>query len=304
MRSDIALLRVLHCIKHNNARRRNSEFGMMQVKVPLQSYVNQREPGADALVWRFLDIPKFRDLMANEELYFRRADRFKMDPNESVPPDDWIRESLGLRKFVLEDEMKLRAEKGSLAQFRECSYLSCWHLFEGEDPEMWKEFCPYGVAAVTRYELLRETLKDLIDPVHIGLARYGYGRGERYNHFTFMYTKGREFQKEREVRILMSCYDPAAGMNRHYDINNIPHERPLKENRLHKWVADGKRRRIEVKPLVTGLVVSPWANSRVFAEVKFWAKARGLECEPVRSGLRGKTLPSLRQLADLKRKRA
>ena len=59
---------------------------MMRIRVPLQSYVNQREPDADAVVWRFLDIPKFRDLMANEELYFRRADRFKMDPNEGVPP--------------------------------------------------------------------------------------------------------------------------------------------------------------------------------------------------------------------------
>ncbi len=45
-----------------------------------------------------------------------------------------------------------------------------------------------------------------------------------------------------------------------------PQAQPLKENRLHKWVADGKRRRIDIKPLVTGVVVSPWANSRAYKE--------------------------------------
>ena len=36
------------------------------------SYHSQKEPAADALIWRFMDLRKFRDLMASEELYFRR----------------------------------------------------------------------------------------------------------------------------------------------------------------------------------------------------------------------------------------
>lgn len=270
--------------------------------MPLQPYINQREPSPEAAVWRFLDMPKFRDLMANEELYFRRADRFKMDPNEGVPPDDWIQAAMGLRRFVLEDEVRLSAEKGSLLQFREASYVSCWHLFESEDPKMWKEFAPFGVALCTRHALLKQTLDDLIDPVHIGLTRYEYSPGDRYNLMNFIFTKGPQFRREREVRIVMSCWDPAAGLNRHYDEQNFPHERPIRGNRLHKWVADGKRRRVHVKPLITGVIVSPWASSKVLAEVNFWTKARSLECEPVRSRLRGKALPSLRQLADLQRR--
>jgi hypothetical protein len=44
--------------------------------MPVQPYVNQLEPQKDAVIWRFMDMPKFRDLMASEELYFRRADLF------------------------------------------------------------------------------------------------------------------------------------------------------------------------------------------------------------------------------------
>ena len=48
------------------------------------------EPPADTRICRFIDLPKFRDLFANEELYFRRTDLFKeTDPNEALPSDEY-----------------------------------------------------------------------------------------------------------------------------------------------------------------------------------------------------------------------
>lgn len=44
--------------------------------MPLLPYVNRLEPVDDAAIWRYLDLRKFRDLIASEELYFRRADLF------------------------------------------------------------------------------------------------------------------------------------------------------------------------------------------------------------------------------------
>ena len=39
----------------------------------------------DTIICRFMDFPKFRDLFANEELYFRRTDLFKeIDPEEAT----------------------------------------------------------------------------------------------------------------------------------------------------------------------------------------------------------------------------
>ena len=39
-------------------------------------YSNRLEPAENAVIWRYMDLRKFRDLMASEELYFRRADLF------------------------------------------------------------------------------------------------------------------------------------------------------------------------------------------------------------------------------------
>lgn len=38
--------------------------------MPAVGYYSQKEPAADAVIWRFMDLRKFRDLMASEELYF------------------------------------------------------------------------------------------------------------------------------------------------------------------------------------------------------------------------------------------
>jgi hypothetical protein len=52
--------------------------------MPIKPYRNQLEPAKDAELWRFMDLGKFRDLMASEELYFRRADLYP-DQSEGLP---------------------------------------------------------------------------------------------------------------------------------------------------------------------------------------------------------------------------
>lgn len=52
--------------------------------MPLAPYVHQLEPSEDAVIWRFMELYKFRDLMASEELYSRRAGLFP-DKSEGLP---------------------------------------------------------------------------------------------------------------------------------------------------------------------------------------------------------------------------
>jgi hypothetical protein len=70
--------------------------------VPLYSYFDNLEPTAqDAEIWRFMPIQFFEDLVANEELHFTRADGFKQDQEEGIPPEDYLRRVLGIRRHVL-----------------------------------------------------------------------------------------------------------------------------------------------------------------------------------------------------------
>ena len=92
------------------------------------------EPSPDTVICRFLDLRKFRDLFANEELYFRRTDKFKGDdPNEGMPPDDYVRRSCGLTKYDLLDELALNNDQASNRQFSEMRYIQSPAGFRGGD---------------------------------------------------------------------------------------------------------------------------------------------------------------------------
>ena len=128
------------------------------------------EPSPETVICRFLDLRKFRDLFANEELYFRRTDKFKGDdPNEGMPPDDYVRRSCRLTKYDLLDELALNNDQASNRQFSEMRYIQCWQVFEGETLDMWAR---YGCVAVfSRFDLLRSALDSMLDEIQVGLVR-------------------------------------------------------------------------------------------------------------------------------------
>jgi hypothetical protein len=92
--------------------------------MPIIPHDTCTEPPGDTRICRFIDLPKFRDLFANEELYFRRTDLFKeTDPNEALPSDEYARRVLRLERYDLHDELALNndlafARHKLLAAFR------------------------------------------------------------------------------------------------------------------------------------------------------------------------------------------
>ena len=254
--------------------------GALEVKEPLmpvKSYYSQKEPAADAVIWRFMDLRKFRDLMASEELYFRRADLFD-DETEGLPPEQYVHRVLRLDPLDLNDRMELNNHLGSLAQSREMHYITCWYLFDQETLKMWEGYGHDGVAIVSRYDLLKAALDKLIDETHIGLVQYGTAHlTDRFNALEFITTKQAKYEHECEVRAMLTCTDPLAGGNRHIDLNNVPHPRPLPVNPRHAWVPDCKRRRIVLKDLVQEVIISPWAEADNVEEMNLWNSHKGFK---------------------------
>jgi hypothetical protein len=62
-------------------------------------------------------------------------------------------------------------------------------------------------------------------------------------------------------------------------MNNVPSREPRDElNKLHQWVHPCKRRRIDLKPLVTAIRLSPRATPEEFDEVRTWVKNKNFDC--------------------------
>jgi hypothetical protein len=58
-------------------------------------------------------------------------------------------------------------------------------------------------------------------------------------------------RSECEVRAFFNVYDQVAWGNRHIDADDQYHATPLPQYPVNPWVPDGKRRRIDMKSLVT-----------------------------------------------------
>jgi hypothetical protein len=251
-----------------------------------------------------MDLPKFRDLFASEELYFRRVDLFKDDdPWGALPPDDHVRKVLGLSKYDLTDELKLNSDQAFNRQFSENLYLNCWQIFEGETLHMWARYGK-GVAVFSRFELLKIQLNAQLDEILLGTVNYNAAGLSGYNLMQFLFTKRACFEKERELRIVLECLDPVAGMNRHFNLDNFPAREPLPENPLHAWVHPFKRRRIDLKSLVTEVRLSPWATAEEQDEIRLWVKLKKLSCPVNASELTSPFTPSFDELQDPGRAKA
>ena len=240
--------------------------------MPLETYVGQLEPeNQDAVIWRFLNMKKFRDLMTTAELYFCRADRFA-DESEGLPPGNY-KPFPHLNPLDLGDRRQIDDSIGNVAQWREAFYVNCWHLFREETCKMWKQYGEDGLAICYTYRRLKTELDAMNDRAFIGLVRYGSAHMEGWNLFRFITHKRIEYADEQEVRAWLWIIDPHATGNRHVDGNNRIHTRPLTPP--PDPVLDAHRRRVNLQMLITEVVVSPWASAQVLHDVEHLVQERG-----------------------------
>jgi hypothetical protein len=264
--------------------------------MPISDHDKKIEPPDDSEIWRFLKMAHFRDLMANEELYFRRIDCYKTDdPNEGLPTDDYLRRFLKLKQYDLDDELQLNHHQASNRLHSENYYLSCWTLYEADSRlRMWYRYAPYGVAIRSEYGRLKAALAGFLDDVHVGKVRYGNEEMTGYNLLQILFTKGRDYAWENEVRTVVCSYDPVGGQSRNYRETNFPHREPQDDlNPIHPWIHDCKRRRVHLNSLIVGIAVSPWAPDETLNEVKqCWANVRDHKL-PVADELKSPLTPTI-----------
>jgi hypothetical protein len=241
--------------------------------MPVEPFVDDRKPtDPRSSIWRYIEFWKLQDLVQTRQLYFRRSDKLE-DEHEGLPPSEYER-VLNLSRFDLDDIRERDHDIGSLAQFRQSLYVNCWHLDIGETATMWARYGKDGVAIVSRYDLLKQVLHPLRDKVMIGLIRYGTKHMTGWNVIRFITTKREEYSPEREVRAMIWLTDTGDGINRHFDLNNRPHDRPIYDP--PPTLPEGIRRDIDVASLITEVVVSPFAPTGRLEEVRTVLAASGV----------------------------
>ena len=154
----------------------------------------------DTVVWKYLDLSKFLDLLLSQKLFMSRSDKFE-DQYEGTFSEPTFEE---IKKLSKDNREFLEYYKSH----REKVVVSSWHINEYESFAMWQIFTQNseGLAIQSTIGRLQNALKPEKNyKQYIGEVNYIDYKKEYipFNDLFFPFLfKRKSFQYEREVRII------------------------------------------------------------------------------------------------------
>ena len=171
----------------------------------------------NTVVWKYLDLSKFLDLLLSQKLFMSRSDKFE-DQYEGTFSEPTFEE---IKKLSIDNPDFLKYYK----IHREKVAISSWHINEYESFAMWQIFTQNseGLAIQSTIGRLQEALAPEINfNQYIGEVNYIDYKKEHIPFddlfFPFLF-KRKSFQYEGEVRILTDIGDSAVKINEGLKIN-------------------------------------------------------------------------------------
>ena len=170
-------------------------------------------PGDDCVIWRYMDLSKFKSVMKEDAIFFSKADK-QSDEQEREYPEEMLAE--------LEKKWGngVKSDDGATYRFHEwhnqkekpSRLISCWSASPTETQRRWSEY-----TANTESVSIRSTIGRLKSCFHvnkepvvwIGKVRYGEEENRLYqlisksevNPFLYPFFKKKEtFRWENEIR--------------------------------------------------------------------------------------------------------
>ena len=171
----------------------------------------------NTVVWKYLDLSKFLDLLMSEKLFMSRSDKFE-DQYEGTFSEPTFEE---IKKLSIDNPDFLKYYK----THREKVAISSWHINEYESFAMWQIFTQNseGLAIQSTIGRLQESLIPEINlKQYIGEVNYIDYKKEHIPFddmfFPFLF-KRKSFQYEGEVRIITDIGESDIKINDGLKIN-------------------------------------------------------------------------------------
>ena len=197
----------------------------------------------NTIVWKYLDLSKFLDMLMSQQLFMSRSDKFE-DQYEGTFSEPTFEE---IKKIAANNPKFLDYYKSH----REKVVISSWHINEYESFAMWQIFTKNneGLAIQSTIGRLKKALQpERAIEQYIGNVNYIDYKKEYIpfddTFFPFLF-KRKSFQYEREVRIISDVsvqnISVNEGLKINVDLNQLIekiHIHPKSENWYKKLVIE------------------------------------------------------------------
>jgi hypothetical protein len=227
----------------------------------------------DVKLWRYVPLRTLELLLKNSSLYFCRSDLFD-DKHEG----SYTKTAAEYRKKFYEGACDNYLEN-TIPQlnfnWRRCANISCWHVNDKEDTNMWKAYSKENksLAITTSISRIKNYILDEEIPFALGFVNYidyEIDTIPEHNAFNSFYFKRKEFESEREFRIIAykevdkimsGQIEPFDGMDIPIDVKNFIENIFISPFASDKFVKRAtsviKKYKIEKKLIISKLISSP-----------------------------------------------
>ncbi|WP_165164267.1 DUF2971 domain-containing protein [Corynebacterium qintianiae] len=177
-----------------------------------RNHESKPEPHDDMVLWRYMDFPKFLDLITTSTLKMPRAS-FMEDKYEGFPGTAAIDATLANWKRQRQPSyirhVGLNQEIQQAFFWQERTYISCWNAFPHENAGLWRIYGDdKGLAIKTTWKSLRESFDgtaDCISRVFYGGVDYRDFQTDKTAETTYTdqyFAKRSQFSHENEFRLV------------------------------------------------------------------------------------------------------
>jgi hypothetical protein len=166
----------------------------------------------NAIIWRYMDFPKFVSFLASKSLYFSRSDLLG-DPFEGSYPivnkeirgqiaDELIAKISNNKLLHDWGETFINSRSASNKFIAKNMFVNCWHINEIESFAMWNIYAKdsKGIAVQSTYKLLRESLPKNIFIGKVNYINYKLQPLKEIDLFSPIIHKRKSFEHEKELR--------------------------------------------------------------------------------------------------------
>jgi hypothetical protein len=212
-------------------------------------------PHGNSIVWRYMGLDKFLDLLTQKRLYFTNAANFTDGYEVSLPPNilKSHRKALiskGLAGQDLEDELAdFKIENEPL---RDHTLVNCWSIHPHESYALWKIYlggAKVGVAIRTTYSRVKKCIvlgeNTYQEDIYTGVVQYkDYLPEKDLSRFRLITTKREFYNYEQELRLfILHSPDQLRGKELPYNLK------------------DGRHVQVDLNLLIDKIYLSPFVAS-------------------------------------------
>jgi hypothetical protein len=173
-------------------------------------------PHESVKIWRYLNLPKFINLLDTRSLYFSNVAKFD-DTYEGRLPQSYLNAINKKMEEQLDDGVNPfpNATKMSLDNYRRRLLVNCWHINEYESAAMWDLYSHrnLGIAIQSTFGSLKESIHDTSYDVDIAQISYIDYEAILLNQKLItspelaFFHKRLSFSHEKELRAFTIIYD-------------------------------------------------------------------------------------------------